>query len=217
MATGQQECCPDLFVCVVYIAPVGSKHENESLFQNLTGDIVEVQTLGGIVLMGRDFNARTAPLSDTIDISDLCELLQALELARTKQLNIVTKRQNHDASVSGWGCELLNLCCDVGLLILNGRTPGDELGEFTCLANGGHNTVDYIVGSPAIWQAAIHLEVIIDDTRYCAVGGDSDHRPLCLRLNINCTFVEPQHTATTKKFLPRFKYDSQKLNNISLL
>jgi hypothetical protein len=26
---------PDLFVYVVYVAPIGSKHENESLFQNL--------------------------------------------------------------------------------------------------------------------------------------------------------------------------------------
>jgi hypothetical protein len=33
---------PDLFICVVYIAPVGSKHENEALFQNLTTDITEV-------------------------------------------------------------------------------------------------------------------------------------------------------------------------------
>ncbi len=107
--------------------------------------------------MGGDFNARTTALIDTIDINDLCELLQALELTRIEQANIVTKRQN--------------LCYDVRLFILNGRTPGDELREFTCLANGGHNTVDYIVGSPVIWQVATHLEVIIDDTRYCAVGG----------------------------------------------
>jgi hypothetical protein len=26
---------PDLFVCVVYVAPIGSKHENESMFQIL--------------------------------------------------------------------------------------------------------------------------------------------------------------------------------------
>jgi hypothetical protein len=43
---------PDLFVCVVYAAPIGSKHKSESLFQNLARDIVEVQTLGGIVLLG---------------------------------------------------------------------------------------------------------------------------------------------------------------------
>jgi hypothetical protein len=84
------------------------------------------------------------------------------------------------------------------LLILNGRTPGDESGEFTCLANGGRNTIDYIVGSPAIWQTTTHFEVIIDDTRYCAMGGDFDHMPLRLRLNIDCTFVEPQHTIVTK-------------------
>jgi len=66
---------PDLFVYVVYIAPIGSKHKSKSLFQNLATNIVEVQTLGGIVLLGRDFNARTITLLDTIDTTDLCELL----------------------------------------------------------------------------------------------------------------------------------------------
>ncbi len=60
---------------MVYIAPIGSKHESESLFQNLAEDIIEIQTLGGIVLLGGDFNAHTTTLLDTIDISDLCELL----------------------------------------------------------------------------------------------------------------------------------------------
>jgi len=138
---------PDLFVCVVYAAPVGSKHKNKSLFQNLAVDFVEVQTLGGIILLGRDFNARVATLLDTIDISDLCELLQAPELAKTKQPSVVAKQQNRDANVGSWGHELLDLCCDIGLLILNGRPPGDESREFTCLANGGHNIIGYIIGS----------------------------------------------------------------------
>ncbi len=76
---------------------VGFKHESESLFKNLAANIVEVQTLGGIILLGRDFNARTATLLDTIDTNDLCELLQAPELAETtKQPNVVVKRQNRD-------------------------------------------------------------------------------------------------------------------------
>ncbi len=50
---------------MVYIAPIGSKHENESLFQNLVIDIVKVQTLGGIILLGGDFHARTTTLLDT--------------------------------------------------------------------------------------------------------------------------------------------------------
>ncbi len=104
----------------------------------------------------------------------------------------------------------MDLCCDAGLLILNGRTPGDESGEFICLANGGCSIVDYIVNSLTVWQVAPHLKMIIDDTCYCAIGGDSDHRPLCLRLSINCSFVEPQHTIVTKKILLRFKYDKSK-------
>jgi len=110
----------------------------------------------------------------------------------------------------------LDLCCDVGLLILNGRTLGDELGEFTCLANGGRNTVDYIVSSFAFWQVTTHLKVIIDDTCYRAMGGNSDHRSLHLWLNIDCSFVEPLHTIVTKKFLPRFKYDKSKVEKYQL-
>jgi len=69
---------------MVYVTPVGSKHENESLFQNLATDIAEVQTLGGIVLLGMVFNARTTTLPNTIDTSDLCELLQVPKLVETK-------------------------------------------------------------------------------------------------------------------------------------
>jgi hypothetical protein len=58
---------------VVYVALIGSKHENESVFQNLVTDIAEVQTLGGIILLGGDFNARTTTPPDTIDINDICE------------------------------------------------------------------------------------------------------------------------------------------------
>jgi len=202
---------------MVYVTPIGSKHENESLFQNLVADIVEVQILGGIILLGGDFNVRTAALPDTLDTSDLCELLQAPKVAETEQPSVVATQQNRDASVGGWGRELLDLCYDVGLLILNGRTPSDESGEFTCLANEGRNTIDYIVGSPVVWQVTTHLEVIIDDTRYRAIGGDSDHRPLRLQLNIDCSFDEPQHTVVTKKFfLPRFNYDKSKVEEYQL-
>jgi hypothetical protein len=78
----------DLFVCMVYIALVGSKHESESLFQNLGVDFVEVQTLGGIVLLGGDFNARIIALLETID---LCELLQVPKLVETEQQGAVVK------------------------------------------------------------------------------------------------------------------------------
>ncbi len=48
------------------------------------------------------------------------------------------------------------------------------------------------------------------------MGGDSDNRPLRLRLNIDCSFVEPQHTVVTKTFLPKFKYDKSKVEKYQL-
>jgi hypothetical protein len=77
---------------MVYVAHVGSKQESESLFQNLVEDIVEVQTLEGIVLFGADFNAHITMLLDTINTNDLCELSQVPELAKTKQTSVVIKR-----------------------------------------------------------------------------------------------------------------------------
>ncbi len=77
---------------MVYAAPIGSKHENKYLFQNLAVDITEVQTIGGIVLLGGDFNAHIVTRPDTIDTSDLCELLQAPKLIKTKQPSAVAKR-----------------------------------------------------------------------------------------------------------------------------
>ncbi len=70
---------------MVYVAPFDFKHESESLFQNLAIDIIEVRTIGGIVLLGRDLNAHIITLLDAIDINDLCELLSTPELAKTKQ------------------------------------------------------------------------------------------------------------------------------------
>jgi hypothetical protein len=126
----------------------------------------------------------------------------------------MAKRHNHDANMGDWGHELLNLCHDNVLFIFNGRTLGDESGEFTSLANEERNIVDYIVGSHVVWQAATHVEVVIDDTRYCAMGGDSDHRLLCLRLNIDYIFVEPQHTIVTTSSLDS-NMINQKLKNIN--
>jgi hypothetical protein len=54
-------------------------------------DIPKVQILQGIVLLGGDFNAHIITLPNTINTSDLCELLQAPELVETEQPSIVAK------------------------------------------------------------------------------------------------------------------------------
>jgi hypothetical protein len=48
------------------------------------------------------------------------------------------------------------------------------------------------------------------------MGGDFDHKSLHLRLNINCTFVKPQHIVVTKKLFLRVKYDKSKVEEYQL-
>jgi hypothetical protein len=72
---------------------------------------------------------------------------------------------------------------------------------------GGTTLSIILLAHFVVWQVATHLEVIIDDTCYRAMGGDSNHMLLRLQLNINCSFVEPQHTVVTNFFVPKFNYD----------
>jgi hypothetical protein len=81
----------DLFVCMVYATPVGSKHESKSLFQNLPVDIVKVQTIRGIVLLGGNFNARTTMLLNTMTLMTFVNYYKPLKLIETKQPSIMVK------------------------------------------------------------------------------------------------------------------------------
>jgi hypothetical protein len=72
------------------------------------------------------------------------------------------------------------------LLVTNqGSSLTWQMGGTTLSLYCWHNTIDY-----GVWQGTTHFEVIIDDTHYCVIGGNSDHRSLRLQLNIDYSFVE---------------------------
>jgi hypothetical protein len=79
------------------------------------------------------------------------------------------------------------------------------------------NIIDYIAHSHAVCQVVTHFDVIINDTFYCVMGGNSDHRPLCLQLSIDYNFVEPQHTVVKIKNYLGSKMINRKLKSIRLL
>ena len=49
--------------------------------------------------------------------------------------------------MNSYGGSLAELCCGNDLVILNGRTIGDFLGQFTCNTYNGASVVDYAVAS----------------------------------------------------------------------
>lgn len=57
------------------------------------------------------------------------------------------RRNNRDHTVNKFGLELIEPCHGFKLRILDGKTKGDRLGNFTCSTPNGVSSVDYAVVS----------------------------------------------------------------------
>ncbi len=219
----RNDAVADLYICVVYVAPTSSTiyKQPNALTDPLTrlyADIAEVQNLGGHVLLAGDFNARTGEEIDYVRCEDLADVLQAPQLLGEDLPDYIQPRHNCDKSkVQGWGRQLLDMCIDTNLLILNGRVAGDEHGQLTCLANGGGSLVDYFIASPALLAQVEDLHVNTDAHVAGCKDCHSDHRPLRLRLNLDrdTPADEPMQpeTQVDSVDLQCFKYDPEKVTD----
>jgi len=113
------------------------------------------------------------------------------------------------APPSGWYKELLGLglCGATGYRILNGRVAGDLTGEYTCFANHGHSTIDYMIASPEMFEVAQHLEVLINPAYYGSKQSESDHRPFALRFVVQFSTYAFAFDNNTPSPMIRFKYN----------
>ena len=169
----------DLFLCLTYIWPEGATHYEHpcsiNAFDTMTEDVAEIYSIGGLVLLAGDFNARTAAREDYI----LREVYEALLPDVPKAVDIpadIAPRRSCDTKHNNFGMKLLQLCQDANLLILNGRTSGDQCGQFTCHTSTGQSVVDYFIASPDLAEYDMRLNV---QERM----PESDHCPLTLAIN----------------------------------
>jgi len=131
-------------MCIVYAAPQGLPYVDSSLFEHICQEVGKAMSLSGVLLAG-DFNARTGTNTDFIDCNQLADVLLVPQAIEDTLPNDMLEHQNHDTVMAGWHHEFLDLCRTAGLFILNGHTPGDISGEYTCLSNKGFSTVDYFL------------------------------------------------------------------------
>ena len=121
-----------------------------------------------------DFNARTACLQNIPD-----------EITCHSCLN--SNRKSKDVKSDVKGVQLLDFCDDNGLIILNGRTPGDREGELTFIGGQGSSVIDYCI-------AGVDTMSIIENF-YVKPLTFSDHMPIEINLALN-------HCKSTSKILP---------------
>ncbi len=201
-----------LFLCIVYAAPQGSPYADNSLFEHICQEIGEAMNLGDVLIDG-DFNARTGTNIDFIDCSQLADVLLVPQAIEDTLPNNMLERQNRDTVRAGWHREFLDLCRTIGLFILNGCTPGDISGEYTCLSNKGFSTMDYFLTTADQLEGVKRLEVNCDEKYSGHKDAHSDHRPLVLTITQQWQTPHVQQKAI--KHLPRFKYDIAKATEFS--
>ena len=183
----------DLFVVNVYFVPENSTHNNEDPFDILHGHMSRLPGDCHVLACG-DYNARTHTLIDYAvegmygGDGDLAEMTSGIytdawSIHNDADIKILheqcqLKRFSMDvAQPNSYGKRLVDMCKSVGLLIMNGRIGKDKgLGNFTCIDTTGKSVVDYILGSPSIFDMAADLKIAMKFP-------ESDHIPLSLTLN----------------------------------
>ena len=201
---------PDIILCGCYIPPQASsyfRHEDGGLdfdghLHRIREGVAKYMARGDIVIAG-DLNARTGRVPDTCDHRDLghwAELALGgvpvpgdLITAQYKLSRHATRRNNQDSTTNSHGRALIQLCKEHGLVILNGRVPGDEGGAFTYFRHGKTDmcsTIDYFVCSPSlvyddtgVMRLGVHMHVPgIREVPRRPDGGRYDHVPITLSI-----------------------------------
>ena len=148
----------------VYIPGYNSKFADQSDFDIISEDILSFREKYNcpFLLMG-DYNARTGNLGDFVDLTDP---------------TVTTYRCNSDKKVDTYGRNLIRMCKELDLRIVNGSYGSDsQVGAFTCHKPTGKSCVDYCVVSPCLLDCISDFFVDTFDRFLSDV-----HSPICLDL-----------------------------------
>jgi len=196
-----------IFIGGIYIPPIDSKYAIARPFDNLEHDLSELSN--GYIVCGGDFNARTSNLDDYLLNYDGDNFM---DLDCVSGDITPLKRINMDDTVNTYGRAFLKFCKSSNLTILNGRSPGDFNGRFTCYRPSGSSVVDYGLISPCLMT---HLEYF----NVCPPSWYSDHSLLQFKFSIPLKYDNlndiPKMKLTQHK--NQFIWDSSSKEKVELM
>ena len=190
-----------------YIHDITSSYYDEKMFVELNSDILKFSGEGTPILYTGDFNARVGNVSDNYDDSrsghiDLC-------IPIGNSFPDIPERSNCDSVINSHGQKLIKFCKTFDFKILNGRTKGDKIGNFTHLnSNGGSSTIDYSLCNQLLYKYVDNFFVLpIDEL--------SDHS------KITTVFKSGAHSKVTDdnyqwNKITRFKWNKKDTTKFAL-
>ena len=171
-----------LFIGLVYIPPKGSSSESIMdlpAYNVLQQDITDVVAHDGMAIIGGDFNARTASAAGACQ-EDFSDILDASLQPGAETSVPLPSRQSADTHLCAFGKTLLDICEASDICILNGRTPGDTDGRFTCHTAQGSSVVDYFLTSSHM-TSAVSCMVVNQKM------AESDHCSVTMQLSLQAS------------------------------
>ena len=157
----------------VNIAPEGSVYNYNGAYGILLNDVSRIPP-GDEVLLCGDYNAHTNTVPDynigdikiTGSNGDLDKLLindiehrfnDISELYMEKRLD---RASMDNKPTNSHGTQLIDLCKDAGLLILNGRVGKDRnVGKFTRDDTTGSSIIDYAIATPHLFEGIHEFQI----------------------------------------------------------
>ena len=128
-------CGQNILLCVVYIPPESSPYSSMDMFDDLENQFLESEMFcnGAEICMLGDFNGRTAQLSDLLEkddhvdrVSSVSEMLDCLNNAVCDLPDVELKRCSSDSCTNNYGYRLVDMCKNMGVVIVNGRFGADR-------------------------------------------------------------------------------------------
>ncbi len=146
----------DLYLCNVYIphekSPFHEERGGTDPFSILAEESAQYGTKGAILYMG-DFNSRVGIEQENYDhISNKSPYPILHQDFETEGNTNILIRRNKDKTVNNFGRNLITLCENLGMTILNGRTTGDYNGCFTFHGSNGSSTIHFAICSLFLYR-----------------------------------------------------------------
>ena len=152
----------NIYICVLYLPHQTSQYytqengklDSQAHFSAIKECIAVYASLGDILILG-DLNARTGTLDDrpTWELGEWSPEGALLEPPEARTARLAPPRANSDPTVNDQGRKLIKMLIACGLIIANGRVPGDEEGNKTFFGKGrdAASLVDYCIGTPSLF------------------------------------------------------------------
>ena len=120
----------NMFIVACYVHDITSNYYSDEIFEELNNDILRFCTQNKNIMLTGDFTGRTGLLNDPFDNND--DHLHSQIQTKETPVNIPV-RKHFDSFTNSHGEKIMKLCCIFNLLIVNGRSRGDAIDNYTYL------------------------------------------------------------------------------------